>query len=107
MGCIQIRWILAILGVYACSMLTASRTAMSVAIIAMTRVAHHSKSVRSDLDQNFHCAKIDNNISTVSIFTEELFHHDANETIDGITPEFEWNETLQVLCHMVNAITNY
>lgn len=34
---IAIRWILALLGLYACALLFASRTAMSVAIVSMTR----------------------------------------------------------------------
>lgn len=103
MSCIQVRWILAGLGMYACSLLFATRTAMSVAIVAMTRRPDSSPDSPSlskygaSSAPTHYCAVMGENASSsVSVlFTSALFTHrnDSQDSLPG--PEFEWSESLQ------------
>ncbi len=120
---IAIRWILAILGLYACALLFASRTAMSVAIVSMTRPSGGGGSSRSSSPQSAtsfsssssviaYCASNENSssseadgsnrigrISSSNLFysrllSAELFVRETNS--EELPPEFDWNEKLQV-----------
>ena len=68
MGFIPIRLVISILGVYACALVYTQRSAMSVAIVAMTTTKYSNKSE----------------------------HFNNNSTFQD-KPEFEWSEKLQVI----------
>lgn len=70
MTAIRLRFAIAILGSYACSLVYMHRSGISVAVVAMTK-------------------KPENHIISSLSF--------ANSTEQNLKPEFEWSETLQVI----------
>ena len=116
---IPIRWIISILGIYACALVYAQRASMSVAIVAMTRTTTNTditqqqskySQTRTLRIKTHECAdEVDvvNDNDNEPIWTTKAYsyvNHSTNTFSNNyvyhdhkvIAPEFQWNEKLQV-----------
>lgn len=104
---IAIRWIISMLGIYACALVYTQRAGMSVAIVAMTTASKNSNNQRvtaAAVQRSPECAE-ENAISRIhasaqvwSPVVQQRTNRSAQfeEANYENKPEFEWNEKLQV-----------
>lgn len=85
---LPIRWIISLLGIYACALVYTQRAGMSVAIVAMTSQA---KASSTPVNATHECAAEDGSNLRLQT-TTVLDNSDHPEE----KPEFEWSGKLQV-----------
>jgi len=108
MALIAIRWIISLLGTYACALVYTQRAGISVAIVAMTVAPHLNLSSASLTPKNYECHKqyytTDSNLTTNESSYEFLRANlNVSSNVINTRAEFEWNAKLQVcLCRIIH-----